>query len=215
MKIEIDFQDMKWDFDREYADCIDMDEQIEKFIKEKTLEGIQDRLLKNVEERLSKKINESEQKAFDKVQKQIDSTIDNYINLVTAESISELVIPYKTGSWSSKAVQMPITEYIGMKYKSYVEEKRFTKEGEIPRYSGDGKCSLTEVLINKVFGKALDEKVAKTISQARAKAEKEIVGSLEKSLQENLTKDMIKKMDLPQVLKKLQEQHGTQELPEK
>lgn len=206
MQIVVNFDDINW-VDEEGYGIVDPSE-VDDLIKSEIIGGLQDRLVKNLEKRMAEKLSKVEDDLVKQLGDQIDKIIEKFLETVQCDTIASLKIPYKEGSWNSEVKYLSITEYIGKKYEAYLTEKRFDENGNMPRYSGDGEYSLTDVLFKKVFGKELDEKVSKTIQIARETAEREIIGSLENTLQEQLTADIIKKINVPQMLKRLEGQYG-------
>ena len=61
-----------------------------------------------------------------------------------------------------------------------------------------------DLLTTKYLKRELDDKIGNMIQRAKHEVEVDIVKSLEQKLKENLAKDTIEKMNIPEVLKKLQ-----------
>lgn len=215
MQIVVNLSDINWDFDGEYGvDPSQIDQTIEEHIKDEVIGGLQDRLVKNVEDRIMGKLAKVEEEICKKLEGQVNAVVDSFLEKICADRIQTLKIPYKKSEYGATVQYLPITEYIGKRYEDYIGEKRFKENGDRATYSGDAKYSMTQLLINKVFGQELDAKVASTIKKARETAEKEIIGSLESTLQQQLTADIIEKINVPQMLKRLQEQYGNNALTE-
>jgi hypothetical protein len=215
MQIVVNLNDIDWDCNGEYGiDPDTIDETVEQHIRDAVIGGLQDRLVKNVEGRITKKLETVENEIVKKLEGRVNDVVDTFLEKIAADKIKTLKIPYKKSEYGSTVEFLPITEYIGKRYEEYIGEKRFNEKGEKPSYSSDAKYSLTQILINRVFGDDLDKKVVATIKQARETAEKEIIGSLENTLQQQLTADIIAKINVPQMLKRLQEQYGEKALKE-
>ena len=78
-------------------------------------------------------------------------------------------------------------------------------DGNKPRYSSDGKLSIHEYFTNKYLEKELVGKVNGLIRTARQEAEETVIKTLETSLKSQLSADIINRLNIPQMLKSLQE----------
>ena len=77
------------------------------------------------------------------------------------------------------------------------------RDGRIARYSSDGKLSAAGLLTSQYLEEELGKKVEKLIANAKREVEESLIKSLEQNLKENLAKDTIERMNIPEVLKKL------------
>ena len=84
-------------------------------------------------------------------------------------------------------------------------EKRYDNNGHLTNYSSDRKLSAADLVVNGYLGKELGGKVEKMIANAKRAVEESLVKSLEQKLKENLAKDTIERMNIPEALKKLSE----------
>ena len=98
----------------------------------------------------------------------------------------------------------PITKFIEEKFNYYVSQKRYDSEFKEARYNSDRKYSMLELDITRYLNSVLSKKVSDMVKSAQANVEKEIIGSLEQNLKENLAVDTIKRMNIPQLLENLQ-----------
>lgn len=115
------------------------------------------------------------------------------------------MIPIKTGSWSSNVKYIPLSEYVGKRFEEFSTEKKYDKDGQITRYSSERELSMAEVITSKYLEKELGTKVEKMIANAKREVEESLVRSLEQKLKENLAKETIERMNIPDVLKRFSE----------
>ena len=76
-------------------------------------------------------------------------------------------------------------------------------DGRIASYSRDRKLSAAGLLTSQYLEEELGKKVEKLIANAKREVEESLIKSLEQNLKENLAKDTIERMNIPEVLKKL------------
>ena len=172
---------------------------IDEELKERIIEGVEDALLKKathealrmVDAKIAEKVKESEE------------TINKFIDNVCSEKINNIQIPEKSSDWSDKITYYSLSEYVGMQFESFIKEKRYDKEGNYQDW-GSNRYSAADLLTTKYLKRELDDKIGNMIQRAKHEVEVDIVKSLEQKLKENLAKDTIEKMNIPEVLKKLQ-----------
>lgn len=67
----------------------------------------------------------------------IQDTVDKFVETVSQEKIANIMIPIKTGSWSSNVKYIPLSEYVGERFEAFSTEKRYDKRGNTSTYSSD------------------------------------------------------------------------------
>ena len=203
MQIIVNFDDIEW---------LGEGMEVGEHFKREVVKGLQDRLTDKLYESLLQVVNEKKDEIVERLQVKGDEIIDTFLKNLTCDKIETLKIPKKKTTYSSDIKYLPVAEYIGERYEKFIHDKIFTEKGELTTYQNEAKYSITEYLFNKVFGTQVKKRVAETIADAREKAEVEIIGALENTLKEHLTADIVKKINVPDMLKKLQEQYGDKKL---
>jgi hypothetical protein len=178
-------------------DWIRDEETIDEVIKEEVIIGLQDKLVSNIEEKVSDKLNEKLREIADKV-------TNSFIEETLKTKIENLKIPRKKSSWDTEIEYVPISEFIGDKYEQYVNKKVFDEYGERAEWGRKAKYSLAEYLTQNYLEKELTDKVSAMIQKAREQAENTIISTLENNLKEQLSIDIIRRLNVPQMLKALQ-----------
>lgn len=115
------------------------------------------------------------------------------------------MIPVKKNSWSDEVKYKPLSEYVGERFNYYITEKKFDRDGNVARWSSESVYSAADLLTSDYLKKELDTKVETMISNARKEVEESLIKSFEQKLKENLSKDIIEKMNIPDVLKRFSE----------
>ena len=169
-------------------------------LKRQLLSRSVDKAVQAVEDAIASKVAAAEE--------QVQNAVDTYVANVCAERFENMLVATKESDWSNKVNYVSMPEYIGQRFQIYLTEKRFDKEGNPSRWSSDAKPSAMDLMGRQFFAKEVDERITEMIRKARADVEVEIVKGLEAKLKENLAADMIKKMNIPEVLRKLQENGG-------
>ena len=167
---------------------------IDEEIKEQVVSGIKDALLKKatteaveaVDDKIAEKILEAEGT--------IQATVDQFVANVCEEKIGKIIIPEKKNTWSEEVTYKPLSEYVGERFELFLTEKRYDRDGCIASYSSDRKLE-----------KELGTKVENMIATAKREVEESLVKSLEQKLKENLAKETIERMNIPDVLKRFSE----------
>lgn len=178
-------------------DWLDDDVGVDDSIKQEVISGLQNRIIHNLEEGIKEKVEE-------RVSDEVDKVVEAYLEKVTLKTLDEMTIPYKESSWSSQAEHIPLSEYIGKKYKKTISEKTLTERGGKPDYSRDAKYSIMEYLTRGYIAKELNGKVIDMIQQAKIQAEETLISNLEDNLQQQLNADMLQRLNIPDLLKGLQ-----------
>lgn len=178
---------------------------IDEEIKEQVVSGIKDALLKKatteaveaVDDKIAEKILEAEGT--------IQATVDQFVANVCEEKIGKIIIPEKKNTWSEEVTYKPLSEYIGERFELFLTEKRYDRDGCIASYSSDRKLSAADLLTGRYLEKELGKKVETLIASAKREVEESLINSFEQKLKENLAKDTIERMNIPEVLKRFSE----------
>lgn len=178
---------------------------IDEEIKEQVVSGIKDTLLKKatteaveaVDDKIAEKILEAEGT--------IQATVDQFVANVCEEKIGKIIIPEKKNTWSEEVTYKPLSEYIGERFELFLTEKRYDRDGCIASYSSDRKLSAADLLTGRYLEKELGKKVETLIASAKREVEESLINSFEQKLKENLAKDTIERMNIPEVLKRFSE----------
>lgn len=178
---------------------------IDEEIKEQVVSGIKDALLKKatteaveaVDDKIAEKILEAEGT--------IQATVDQFVANVCEEKIGKIIIPEKKNTWSEEVTYKPLSEYVGERFELFLTEKRYDRDGCIASYSSDRKLSAADLLTGQYLEKELGKKVETLIASAKREVEESLINSFEQKLKENLAKDTIEKMNIPEVLKRFSE----------
>lgn len=188
-------------------DWIDEEEgfNIDDELKERVITGVEEALLKKatfeavkaVDDKIAEKVLESEQV--------IQESVDKFIANVCEEKMEKIMIPEKKSSWGTEVSYTPLPEYVGKRFETFLTEKRYDTNGNLAKYSGDRKLSAANVITSKYLEKELGSKVEAMIATAKREVEESLVKSLEQKLKENLAKETIERMNIPDVLKRFSE----------
>lgn len=176
---------------------------IDEELKEKIIEGVEDALLKKATHEALKMVDAKIAEKVKEAEGTINKAINKFIENVCSEKINNIQIPEKSGGWSNKITYYSLSEYVGMQFERFINEKRYDQDGKYKDW-GNNRYSAAELLTTNYLKKEFDTKIRKMIQRAKDEVEIEIVKSLEQKLKENLAKDTIEKMNIPEVLKKLQ-----------
>lgn len=178
-------------------DWIGEDLNIDETIKEEVISSLQNRIISNVEKKVTAKLNQELEKITDRV-------TSSFIERTLEAKISELQIPHKQSHWNSNVEYIPISQYVGMKYEQHLTNKTLDENGREAKYSSDAKLSISEYFIKNYLAKELTGKVSAMIQTARKEAEETIVKALENNLKEQLSVDIIQRLNIPKMLESLQ-----------
>lgn len=155
-----------------------MDEEaysIDDELRERIVKGVENALLEKVTNEAVKAVDNKIAEKILEAEETIQATVDQFIANVCEEKIGKIVIP----------------------------EKRYDRDGRIASYSSDRKLSAAGLLTSQYLEEELGKKVEKLIANAKREVEESLIKSLEQNLKENLAKDTIERMNIPEVLKKL------------
>lgn len=185
-------------------DWLDEDTTIDEEIRERVIRGAEDYLLRTTTEEIEKKIDNLVGQKLKEVSTKIDEIVDGYLDVVCQSEIEKMKIPTKETEWSREVKMIPIQEFIGEKFNRFCNEKRYDRDFNLTSYSKDRRYSLLEKDIRDYLNNVLSKQVSDIVKKAQQNAEKEIIGSLEQTLKQNLAEETVKKMNIPKVLEKLQ-----------
>lgn len=178
---------------------------IDEEIKEQVVSDIKDALLRKatteaveaVDDKIAEKILEAEGT--------IQATVDQFVANVCEEKIGKIIIPEKKNIWSEEVTYKPLSEYVGERFELFLTEKKYDRDGHIASYSSDRKLSAADLLTGQYLEKELGKKVETLIASAKREVEESLINSFEQKLKENLAKDTIERMNIPEVLKRFSE----------
>lgn len=179
-------------------DWISEDGQLDSIIKQEVINGIQAKFTERVEKSTRDMLNTKLEEVAGKV-------ADEFLVKVMSDTVNNLQIPYKSSDWRSEVQMLSLSEFVGMRYDDYLNKKVLDKDGNTPRYSSDAKMSIHEYFINKYLEKELVGKVTALIKTAREEAEQTVVKTLENNLRAQLSADLINRLNIPNLLKSLQD----------
>lgn len=192
IEVELDWMD-----EEEYSIDDELRERIIKGVEDVLLKKATDEAVKAVDSKIAEKILEAEGT--------IQETVDQFIVNVCEEKMGKIVIPEKKSSLSDEVTYKPLSEYVGERFEKFLTEKRYDTDGHIASYSSDRKLSAASLITSRYLEKELGAKAEKLIANAKKDVEESLINSLEQKLKENLAKDTIERMNIPEVLKRFTE----------
>ncbi len=178
---------------------------IDEEIKEQVVSGVKDALLRKATDEAVQRVDKAIADKILEAEETIQETVDRFIKTVSEEKIAQIMIPVKEGSWSSKVTYIPLSEYVGKRFEAFSTEKRYNNNGQVADYSSKRVLSMAELLTRNYLEEELGAKVEKMIATAKRDVEESLVKSLEQKLKENLAKETIERMNIPDVLKRFSE----------
>lgn len=178
---------------------------IDEEIKEQVVSGIKDALLKKATTEAVEAVDDKIAEKILEVEGTIQATVDQFVANVCEEKIGKIIIPEKKNTWSEEVTYKPLSEYIGERFELFLTEKRYDRDGCIASYSSDRKLSAADLLTGRYLEKELGKKVETLIASAKREVEESLINSFEQKLKENLAKDTIERMNIPEVLKRFSE----------
>lgn len=186
-----------------------MDEEgglnIDDELKERVIAGVEEALLKKATSEAVKAVDNKIAEKILETEETIQATVDKFIANVCEEKIEKIMIPEKKSSWGTEVSYIPLSEYVGKRFEIFLTERRYDTDGNLAKYSGDRKLSAANVITSKYLEKELGSKVEAMIATAKREVEESLVKSLEQKLKENLAKETIERMNIPDVLKRFSE----------
>ncbi|WP_416729233.1 hypothetical protein [Fictibacillus sp. JL2B1089] len=178
-------------------DWLNDEQSLDEVIKNEVISSLQEKLIANIEKKVSAQLNL-------KLEEIADHVTDSFIEKTLETKIEDLQIPRKQSYWDSKVEYVPISQYIGMKYEEHLTKKVLNENGQKANYSSDAKLSISEYFLRNYLEKELTGKVSAMIQTARKDAEETIVKALENNLKEQLSVDIIERLNVPKMLESLQ-----------
>lgn len=178
---------------------------IDEEIKEQVVRGVKDALLRKATDEAVQRVDKAIADKILEAEGTIQNTVDKFVKTVSEEKIANIMIPVKEDSWSSKVTYIPLSEYVGKRFEVFLTENRYDRDGRITSYSSDRKLSATDLITRQYLEKELGTKVENMIATAKREVEESLVKSLEQKLKENLAKETIERMNIPDVLKRFSE----------
>jgi hypothetical protein len=172
-------------------------------LKNEVIRGLQDRLISKVEKQVQSTIEAKITEAADKV-------TGDFLIAIFEEKLQNIKIPWETGMWREEVKLLSLSEYVGKQYEKFLERKVFDERGN--RTERDAKYTIHEYFARNMLGKELENKLAALIANARQRAEDTVLNTLEKNLREQLSADIISRLNIPSMLKSLQEKAAEIEL---
>ena len=178
-------------------DWLDEETGLDEEIQKQVISGLQNRLIANLEKKF-------EQQLSSTITKNVDSIADEFITKIMTDNIANIQMPIKKSSWGSEVEYMSLSEFVGTKFENAMKEKTLDQYGKSTSYNGDKKYSIVEYLTQGYIAKELNSKVSDMIRDAKEKAEQSLIKNLEENLQQQLHADMLKRLNIPQLLQNLQ-----------
>ncbi|MFR6513278.1 MAG: hypothetical protein ACLUP8_04515 [Ruminococcus sp.] len=154
---------------------------IDEEIKEQVVRGVKDALLRKATDEAVQRVDKAIADKILEAEETIQETVDRFVKTVSEEKIANIMIPIKTGSWSSDVKYIPLSEYVGERFEAFSTEKRYDKHGNTSTYSSDRALSMAELLTWQYLEKELGTKVEKMIANAKRDVEETLVKSLEQN----------------------------------
>lgn len=181
------------------------DYSVDEEIKRQVVSGVKSELLKKTTEETLKRLDVEIAKKIEEATKAIEQRVEDFIAIITEKQIEKIKIPVKTSSWSDVVNYIPISEFIGQQYETYLTKKVYASDYSIARYDSDKKYSISEKHIREYLDKTLAAQVSEMVRKAQKDAEDTVIRTLEQNLKDQLTVDTIKRMNIPKLLENLQQ----------
>lgn len=185
-----------------------MDEEaysIDDELRQRIVDGVENALLEKATTEAVQRVDKAIADKILEAEETIQDTVDKFVKSVSEEKIANIMMPTRTGSWSSDVKYIPLSEYVGKRFEAFSKEKRYDKYGNTTTYSSERELSMAELLTRQYLEKELGAKVENMIATAKREVEESLVKSLEQKLKENLAKETIERMNIPDVLKRFSE----------
>ena len=183
-------------------DWLEEGQSLDEALKKEILDTVESRVTGKIVHELTSKLTEKLNKTLEE---EADRVVDSFLGKTLEGKIETLKIPYKKGSWNSEVEMIPISEFIGMRYEEHLNKKVFDLQGMTPSYDSDKKLSINEYFIKNYLEKELTAKVSDLIQKARKDAEETVVATIECQLREQLSADIISRLNIPKMLQNLQD----------
>lgn len=188
--------ELDWLNDEEYT--------IDEEIKDQVIRGVKNELLGKSVDDVVNKLDIEIAKKLEEAVKVIEEKVDDFVAAVTENQIEKIKIPVKESSWSNEVNFVPISEFVGQRYESYLTRKIYNRDFSIAEYDSDKKYSISEKCIYEYLNKTLSAQVSEMVKKAQKDAEDTVIKTLEQNLKDQLAVDTIKRMNIPKLLENLQ-----------
>ena len=103
---------------------------IDEELKERIIEGVEDALLKKATHEALKMVDAKIAEKVKEAEGTINKAINKFIENVCSEKINNIQIPEKSGGWSNKITYYSLSEYVGMQFERFINEKRYDQDGK-------------------------------------------------------------------------------------
>ncbi len=100
---------------------------IDEELKERIIEGVEDALLKKATHEALKMVDAKIAEKVKEAEGTINKAINKFIENVCSEKINNIQIPEKSGGWSNKITYYSLSEYVGMQFERFINEKDMIK----------------------------------------------------------------------------------------
>jgi hypothetical protein len=180
-------------------------QSIDDELRQRIVDGVENALLEKATTEAVQRVDKAIADKILEAEETIQDTVDKFVKTVSEEKIAEIMIPVKEDSWSSKVAYIPLSEYVEKRFGLFLTEKRYDRDGRTASYSGDRNLSAADLITRQYLEKELGTKVENMIATAKREVEESLVKSLEQKLKENLAKETIERMNIPDVLKRFSE----------
>ena len=197
-------QDSGMSMDSEYCQQ-EPRQSIDDELRQRIVDGVENALLEKATTEAVQRVDKAIADKILEAEETIQDTVDKFVKTVSEEKIAEIMIPVKEDSWSSKVAYIPLSEYVEKRFGLFLTEKRYDRDGRTASYSGDRNLSAADLITRQYLEKELGTKVENMIATAKREVEESLVKSLEQKLKENLAKETIERMNIPDVLKRFSE----------
>ena len=178
---------------------------IDEELRERIVDGVENALLQKATEEAVKAVDNKIAEKILEAEETIKETVDTFIANVCEEKIGRIVIPKKKNSWSDEVTYKPLSEYVGERFEYFLTKKRYDVNGEVTNYGREQVMSPADLITHNYLEKELGSKIETMIKNAKREVEESLVKSLEQKLKDNLAKDTIERMNIPEVLKRFSE----------
>lgn len=176
-------------------------------------DAIRDEVVKGIQDRLVQKVEKQAREAIEtKIKEAVDKVSADFLIKVFEERLANIQIPVKSGTWGSDVEYLSLNEFVGRQYNDFLKRKIFDERGNRTDYERDAKYTIHEYFTRDLLGKELERKLAALIADARQKAEEGVLKSLDQSLRDQLSADIIKRLNIPAMLQSLQDKAAEFEL---
>lgn len=183
-------------------DWLEEEQSLDEALKEEILHAVETRVTGKVVQELTDKLTAKLNKTLEE---EAEKVVDGFIGKTLEGKIETLKIPHKENSWNSEVQMIPISEFIGMRYEDFLNKKVYDQYGNMPSSERDRNFSINEYFIKNYLEKELTKKVSDLIQKARKDAEETVVSTIEYQLREQLSVDIISRLNIPKMLASLQD----------